>query len=211
MNGAALRAWRSYAGASPGTRAFLAARLAIIPLRGLDADLRALRGRVLSLGSGHGILERYLAEINDKVEVEGFELDAERVTTAAASQERAPRVVLHHRDVRDLGAPGSFDAALLVDVLHHIPAAEQGGVLSSVAGCLRPGGTCLIKDIATTPRWQHRWNALHDRLVAGDATWCRDPADMLALAAANGLEGISQRRLGRAGPYPHYLLTARRP
>lgn len=207
---AAGRAWRSYRGSGVGTMAFLAARLANAPLGGLDAPFRRLSGRVLSLGSGHGILERYLTEINAGVTVEGFELDGDRVRAAARTQERAPRVVLHEQDVRTLGEPGTFDAAILVDVMHHIPYDAQEGVLASVARALRPGGTCLLKDIATAPAWKHRFNATHDRLVAGEVTQCRAPADMARLAERAGFEVRATRRLDRVSPYPHYLLELAR-
>jgi hypothetical protein len=90
--------------------------------------------------------------------------------------------------------------------MHHIPFEQQGGVLAAVARSLREGGICLVKDIATTPAWKHRVNALHDRIVAREETYCRDPAEMAALAGSQGLELREARRLAPRSPYPHYLL-----
>src|SRR4051812_749225 len=89
---AALRGWRSFSGIGAGGQAFLLARLAIIPLGALDAELRGLRGDVLSVGCGHGVLERYLAEINPDVSIVGAELDGERVSAAAATGAAYPRL-----------------------------------------------------------------------------------------------------------------------
>lgn len=180
----------------------------MLPLAALDRDLRALRGRVLSLGSGHGVLERYLAEINPHVDVHGLELDKERVRIAEAS---APaRVRIRQADVTKLAGEGEYDAALAVDVLHHIPYAQQPAVLAALAGQLRPGGVCIVKDISTEPHWKHEWNRLHDRLVAGEDVHCRSPQEMARLLEEAGMRGGQARSVARLSPYPHYLASARR-
>jgi cyclopropane fatty-acyl-phospholipid synthase-like methyltransferase len=203
---AAVRAWKSYSGAGAGTRAFLAARLAVLPLGGLDDDLRALRGRVLSVGCGHGLLERYLAEINPHVEVDGLELDRERVRLAQAGA--PPRVRVRQADVTKLAGQGGYDAGLAVDLLHHIEPDGQPRVLAALAAQLRPGGTCLVKDIATRPRWQYEWNRLHDRLVAQKAVNCRSPEEMARLLESAGLRNAHARRIAPLSPYPHYTARA---
>ena len=204
----ALRAWRSYGGAPPGVRAFLAARLAILPLSGLDAELRGLRGRVLSLGSGYGVLERYVAEINPAVAIDGFELDGDRVSLAAQS---APaRVQIREQDVRAIDEQHAYDGAFAVDVLHHVPAGDHAELAAVLARALKPGGVLLVKDIARTPRWKHEFNRLHDRLVTGDGTsHTREPEEMAAVFASAGFSLERADRIGRASPYPHYLLRLR--
>jgi cyclopropane fatty-acyl-phospholipid synthase-like methyltransferase len=208
---AAGRAWSSYSGAPPATRAFLLARLAILPLGSLDPELRALRGRVLSVGAGHGLLERYLAEINAGVTVDGLELDEDRVRVANATAGRAPRVRIRAADVRTLDGAADVDAVLAVDVLHHLDAGAQAELLDAAAERLTPGGVLLVKDIARTPRWRWAVNRLHDRIVAGpDPITCREPEEMAALAARAGLQVEDVRRLPHPSPYPHYLVRARR-
>jgi SAM-dependent methyltransferase len=204
---AALAAWRSYNGAPASVRAFVGARLLLLPLCDLDAELQALRGRVLSLGAGYGAVERYLAEVNDGVTVEGVELDAERV--AVALEHPAPRVAMRAGDALAPGH-GTYDSALAVDLLHHIPAERHGEVIASVARLLRPGGGFLVKDIARTPRWKHDWNRSHDRLVAGpDPIHCREPGEMAELALRNGFASVRWRRVARFDPYPHYVAELR--
>lgn len=208
---AAWRAWSSYRGAAPATRAFLAARLAVAPLGAMEAELRSLRGRVLSLGSGHGLLDRYLAELNPHVTVEGIELDVERVGLAQATRERSLRTSARVADVRALEEVSAYDAVIAIDVLHHVPLADQEGVVAALHRSLRPGASCLVKDIATTPRWRYEWNRLHDRIVTGsEPVHCRSPQSMAELLAGVGLQVQDTRRVGGGGPYPHYLVVARR-
>jgi 2-polyprenyl-3-methyl-5-hydroxy-6-metoxy-1,4-benzoquinol methylase len=205
-----IRAWRSYAGAPPSVRLFLLGRVANLPLGALDGELQALRGRVLSVGAGHGLLERYLALANPQVEVDAVELDERRVEVATASAQRAPRVLLQAMDVRALDFGAGYDAVLAVDLLHHLDPDDQATLLSDVAARLRPGGMLLVKDIARTPRWQWTFNRAHDRLVAGpEPIHCRDPEEMATLVERAGLNVEEVRRLRHPLPYPHYLLRAR--
>jgi len=209
---AARRAWASYRGAPASTRAFLAARLAVVPLGGLDDELRGLKGHVLSLGCGHGIVERYLCEINPDVTVDGLELDAARVEAAGKTASAAPRVHVRAADVTRLSVSGTHDAALAVDVLHHVPLDAQETIVAALRDCLRVDGTLLVKDIDTAPAWKHRWNQVHDRLIAGpEKIHCRSAEAMAALVAGAGFDVVGVRRLHRFGPYPHYVVHARRP
>ena len=209
---AAWRAWTSFRGTGPAVRAFLLARLAVAQLGPLGEAVRPLSGRVLSLGCGYGVVDRYLAEVNPALEIVGVELDPARVAVAAASADRAPRVSVREADVTRLEERSSFDLALAIDVFHHLPAGEHRRMAGVLFELLRPGGELLLKDIADTPRWKYLFNRLHDRIVAGpEATHCRAPEDMAALVADAGFAVQATERLGRLGPYPHYLVRATRP
>jgi 2-polyprenyl-3-methyl-5-hydroxy-6-metoxy-1,4-benzoquinol methylase len=207
---AALRAWRSYRGTGARTRAFLAARLLVLPLKPLAAEFERLQGRVLGVGSGHGLLARLLAEVNPRVEVEGIDVDAERVAVAQATQANAPRVRIGVADIRALDTRGEYDAAAAVDLIHHIAPADRPGVARALAAAVRPGGTLLIKDIAPTPRWKHALNRLHDRVVSGEATTAAEPEALADLFVAAGFEIERLERVAPLSPYPHFILRARR-
>jgi 2-polyprenyl-3-methyl-5-hydroxy-6-metoxy-1,4-benzoquinol methylase len=209
---AALRACQSFAGTSIGTRAFLAARVALLPLAALDPYLRELRGRVVSIGCGHGVLERYVADINPTVDVTGVELDEDRVVVAARSQADAPRVKIVQGDATAPLAGADYDAALAIDVLHHVPHEHQAAVASSLFAGLRPGGECVVKDLDVQPRWKYHWNRLHDRFVNKATVYNLGPSDMAALFESAGFVAEGSRRIDRAlGPYAHYVLRLRKP
>jgi 2-polyprenyl-3-methyl-5-hydroxy-6-metoxy-1,4-benzoquinol methylase len=209
---AALRAWWSFDGAGAATRAFLLARLSIIPLDAMDRELRDVRGRVLSVGCGHGIVERYLAEINPNVSVVGAELDADRVQLAARSQHRYPAVDVRREDARLLAGYGDFDAALAIDVLHHVAFEEQSEVARMMAASVGPGGFVLVKEMDVRPAWKYHWNRTHDRVVAKQWVNCRPPGEMAALFQSAGLVIERVERVDRPyGLYPQYVLRFRKP
>jgi 2-polyprenyl-3-methyl-5-hydroxy-6-metoxy-1,4-benzoquinol methylase len=156
------------------------------------------------------LLARFLAEVNPRVEVEGIDVDAERVAVARATEARSPRAHIRVADVRALDANGQYDAAAAVDLIHHIAPADRPAVARALAAAVKPGGTLLIKDIAATPRWKHAVNRLHDRIVSGERTRAMDPAAMANLFADAGFEIERLERIAPLSPYPHFILRARR-
>ena len=156
-------------------------------------------------------MERYLAEINPNVEIVAYDLDAERIEIAQRTTRPGSRVVAHVGDAIAMSEPGTFDAVIAIDLMHHIPESEHVNVARGFYERLLPGGVCLVKDIATTPRRQYLWNLIHDRVVAGpDPIFCRDPYEMALVFADAGFRLEDARRLKRLDPYPHYLLRLRR-
>ena len=208
---AAWRAWRSFAGASPGTQLFLLGRMAVAPLGPLEPDFKHLSGRVLSLGCGYGVVDRYVAEINPAVQIEGIELDRTRVDLAAKTEDRAPRVRVRYGDVTLLEEPSGYDAALAIDVFHHIPFDQHERIAAALHRCLRPGAVCLVKEMGRTPRRQYLWNRLHDRLSTGERViYCRDPEEIAEIFIGAGFRVDDSRRVPRLRLYPQYLVRLTR-
>ena len=207
------RAFASYRGASLGVRAFIGARFAIAPLRALGEEASLVEGRMLSLGCGYGAVERYLAEINPALHIEGIDLDRRKVDLIASTVERSPRVRLREGDATQIDLPPSYDAVLVCDALHHFPSDTHAPLAKAIGGCLVPGGVAIVKDLDVAPRWKHGWNRVHDRIVAGpEPIVCRPPAEVAALFEDAGLVvERAERTEGRLTPYAHYVVRARKP
>jgi SAM-dependent methyltransferase len=206
------RAFASYKGAPAVTRAFVAARVLVAPLGPLGEEARGLRGRMLSLGSGISLVERYLAEVNPHLEIDGIDLDPGRVELIRSTAARSPRVSLRLGDATQLDEPEAYDAVLVCDAFHHFDPDAHKRLAKSIARCLRPGGACIVKDLDLAPRWKYEWNRFHDRVVAGpDPIFCRSPEDMAALLAGAGLVPERAERTDHAlTPYAHYVVRARK-
>lgn len=211
------RAFASYRGASFVDRAFVAARYVVAPMGPLADELSGLRGRVLSLGSGLSMLERYLAELNPDLTFEGVDLDPAKVEAIERTRHLSPRVSLLQGDATDLSpmveAGERYDVVLICDAMHHFPADRHASVLETAADLLSPGGTVIVKDLDSGPRWKYHWNRIHDRLVAGpEPICCRPLAEMADLLREAGLVVERADRIDRRfTPYAHYLIRATKP
>lgn len=100
-----------------------------------------LRGRVIEVGAGTGaIAAHYVDLVGEAVLVEPAANLAARLRARFADR---PHVTVHEGPLETLDrAPGSFDAAVLVNVLEHIP--DDLGALRALHDLLRPGGTVSV-------------------------------------------------------------------
>jgi SAM-dependent methyltransferase len=198
----------------PGAaRAFAVARYAIAPLGPLTDELGTASGRVLSLGSGLCMVERYLAEVNPDLTFEGIDLDADKAALIDATHHLSPAVDLVVGDATRLDDRSGYAAVLVCDALHHLPLDTHAALAADIASALAPGGVCLVKDLDVAPRWKYRWNRVHDRLVAGpEPLSCRSVGSMARVLGAAGLVVERAERTERPWePYAHYLVRARKP
>jgi SAM-dependent methyltransferase len=210
--GALWRVFLSYRGAPVVTRAFVAARIIVAPLGPLAEEARPLSGRMLSLGSGISVVERYLAEVNPRLHIEGVDLDRGRVELIRRTAEHSPRVVLHYGDATLIDEPPVYAAVLACDAFHHFDPEAHKPLAEAIYRALEPGGVVIVKDLDVEPRWKHEWNRLHDRLVAGpEPITCRPPEEMAEILGGAGLRPERVVRTDRAlTPYAHYLVRARK-
>jgi SAM-dependent methyltransferase len=169
-------------------------------------------GRILDVGCGFGLFAAYFGQTQPKRHIVGIDPDARRVALAGRV---SARLGLSHEfvagDVRTAELEGPFDAAYVLDVMHHIPAADQAGVLEGLRDRLPRGGVLLIKDITTEPHHQLVFTELLDRAMVG---WHEPLAYRHHQAWGEMLEdmGFHVRivRVPDVLPYPHVVIAATR-
>jgi SAM-dependent methyltransferase len=200
---------RRYRRQSLRTRAHVALRWAACPFEAL-VPLVAGSGTVLDLGCGHGALSLHLAASCDVV---GVDIDPRKVEAARAAAAHPP--------ARAAFAVGRwpdepFDGAVVVDVLYLLPPAEQEALVRRLARSVRT--TLVVKEMAPTPRWKHRWNRVQEllavrvlRLTASDHGVGRTDPDAIAAWMAD--EGLAVRHLAldRWRPWPHHAVVGQAP
>ncbi len=170
-------------------------------------------GRILDVGCGFGLFAAYFGQTHPRRRIVGVDPDARRIGIARRVADRVG--TREHRfvvgDVRDavLEQEGPFEAAYVLDVMHHLPKDDQRRVLERLRDVLVPGGMLLVKDITTEPAFGLFFTEALDRLMVG---W-REPlayrhhhewGEML------GELGFKVRmvRVPDVLPYPHVVIAA---
>jgi cyclopropane fatty-acyl-phospholipid synthase-like methyltransferase len=119
----------------------------ILPgLAGLAARLAA-GGSMLEIGCGTGNFLLQAAKAFPDARIAGVDIDDESLAKARDKVQKAGlqnRITLHKEKVDDAAA--SFDACVMIEVLHEIGPGIRPMVVGAAARTLRPGGWMVIVD-----------------------------------------------------------------
>jgi ubiquinone/menaquinone biosynthesis C-methylase UbiE len=106
-------------------------------------------GMILDVGCGTGGLLIQWAEAFPKCRCLGIDIDPTGLAAARVAIEEAGvshQVEIREGDVESIAPTNSFDAALMVEVLHEVAPAQRLRILQGCFRTLRPGGWLVILD-----------------------------------------------------------------
>jgi len=120
------------------------------------ADLNLGSGAVVAdVGAGRGYFTfRLAAAVGEKGKVFATDIDAKALAAVKeqAEKQKVKNVETVPGEPTDTKlAPASVDAALLCDVLHHVPEAQRAALVQNVAQAIKPGGFLFIVDWRDKP------------------------------------------------------------
>jgi len=168
-------------------------------------------GRILDIGCGFGLFAAYFGQTQPGRCITGIDPDARRIQMAkrVAGQLKLDRHEFIAADARDARVKGPFDAAYVLDVMHHIPEADQRALLVRLRDLLSPRGTLIIKDITTEPAFGLRFTELLDRVMVGwdEPLAYRHHREWGQMLTELGFR-VRMVRVPDVLPYPHVVIAA---
>jgi SAM-dependent methyltransferase len=123
----------------------------------------------LSLGCGHGTVERDAIALGICNSMEGLDISEEALEVAARDAEVAglgDRIEYRREDLNSVRLePASCDVVFAVQVLHHVDALEH--LLDEVAASLRPDGLFVVNEYVGPARfqWLDKTQAVMNRIL----------------------------------------------
>lgn len=168
-------------------------------------------GRILDLGSGFGLFSLYYAALEPGRRITGIDLSPNRVERARKSAGKLglSNVEYDAANVLEWKPEEDFDAVYLLDVIHHLPAAEVPGFLEKIRSLIVPGGMLVIKEVADRPRYKMLFTLVLDRLMVGmEPIRYWPPDELMELLTRLGFR-VFRHRMTDILPYPHILYIAR--
>ena len=197
----------------PIERAYSLVRFSILRPKLLSVMDLLLRdeGRILDVGCGFGLFAAYFGQTQPRRRIVGVDPNGRRVRLAR--QLAADLGLREHTfvegDVRRAPLKGPFDAAYVLDVMHHLPYDDQPRVLEQLRALLVPGGMLLVKDITTEPRFGLMFTQALDRLMVGwrEPLAYRHHREWGAMLTGLGFS-VRMVRVPDILPYPHIVIAA---
>lgn len=169
------------------------------------------QGRLLDVGCGFGLFAAYFGQTQPARRIVGIDPDERRIGIArhVAGQLALEGHSFAVGDIRDAQLGGAFDAAYVLDVMHHLPKEDQREVLLRLRELLVPGGVLLIKDITTEPRSGLLFTEVLDRAMVGlrEPLAYRHHREWGEMLSALGFK-VRMVRVPDVLPYPHVVIAA---
>ncbi len=167
-------------------------------------------GRILDIGCGFGLFAAYFGQTQPNRRIVGVDPNAKRVAMArkVASNLGLESTFLAG-DARDVTLEGTFEGAYVLDVMHHIPAADQLPMLRRLRDLLAPRGVLVMKDITTEPALGLEFTRLLDRVMVGwdEELTYRHHRAWGAMLTSLGFH-VRMVRVPDILPYPHVVIAA---
>ena len=118
-------------------RAYCWGRFGILRQRFLDEIGQYLpaRGRVLDVGCGFGLFSLYYATTRPGLVLEGLDRNARRIEMARSAAARLGLANVRYEvdDARHFRGGAIYDAAYMLDIVHHVPEDTVRPLLEQVA------------------------------------------------------------------------------
>ena len=167
-------------------------------------------GRILDIGCGFGLFAAYFGQTQPARRILGVDPDERRI---AMARRVCKGLGLDNEfiagDARDVPLEGTFSGAYVLDVMHHVPKADQLPLLERLRDLLAPRGVLVVKDITTEPAFGLEFTRLLDRVMVGwdEPLAYRHHREWGEMLTGLGFH-VRMVRVPDVLPYPHVVIAA---
>ena len=168
---------------------------------------------VADIGCGSGQLSLLVQRFTGASRIMGLEISDTLIGNAnALFRDQAVNIPYEFLTYDGTSFPDELanaNALFLVDVLHHIPIAQQQQFLCSLHDVMQPGARLLLKDIDAASKLVV-FNKMHDLVFSREIGWERSLQDVIDMAKHAGFS-IKGHTSITVAVYPHFFLELERP
>jgi len=200
----------------PVVRAYCTIRFRIMNMRILEEIGQYLpkSGSIIDIGCGFGLFSHYYALLSPDRRFISLDISKTRIHAALEASKKlnlSEQITFYAAPAEKLSEmPGVFQAAYMLDIVHHLGKDSYIALLHAIYNKLSPQGILILKDIATTPKWKVWFTWLLDMLMNPKAP----PQYISNTTLRKQLEKIGFdvkiHELRDILPYPHVLYVCRK-
>jgi len=198
---------------NPLIRAYAVIRFQILRQRFLDEIGQYLltEGTILDVGCGFGLFSLYFAQETGR-DLYGFDLNKSRIATANASAARLhiPNAHFEYGDARSIKLDQRFDAAFMLDIIHHIPPQNARDLLEQISNRLNESGVLIVKDVAARPAYKRWFTFVLDKVMDYKTPVHYWEVEELRSELLRHFKTVYVHAMIDYLPYPHVLYVCRK-
>jgi len=170
-----------------------------------------LKGTVIDIGCGYGLLSNLLALRSEDRYVIGADLSPRRIKIAQKTVNDRRNIKFYLSDVTDLKVwRHGCNTVVASDFLHHISYESQEELLRSCYQILPKGGLMVIQDVDIEPRWKYCSAAVVDAVLnPGMQIYFRNRAEYLKLLCRIGFR-VETKSVHKGLPLADILYICRK-
>ena len=169
-------------------------------------DYIAPKSRVLDIGCGRGLWLYLLYSLGKISSAVGIDINASHIQTANLLKQPDEPLSFYLSSGYDC-KNDDFDCITLIDVLHHVPPAEQEQFIKELKAV--NAGLIVFKDINPEFGVRRLWNSLHDILLSRQVPKYQSPENVSNWLKEIGFEITTTEKVNML-LYSHYIIVAKR-
>jgi 2-polyprenyl-3-methyl-5-hydroxy-6-metoxy-1,4-benzoquinol methylase len=190
-------------------KCYVRVRFIIININILEMIMNYIprEGKLMTLGCGFGLFECAIALLNPALEIFGYDLSESRIAQAkrVAKRLNLRNVNFFCQDVTDEGPWQKCNCILILDLLHHIPFADQERVIKRCVEMLSQNGVMIVKDIHRRNKVKLYFTWLLDMIMTkNEPVYYFDQQQMRSRMQSLHLHTL-EMPINDWLPYPHIL------
>jgi len=147
-----------------------------------------LKGTIVDVGCGYGLLSNSLALSSQERDVIGIDLSPRRIGVAQRTVKGRRNIKFLLQDANSLKIE-KCDVFVMSDFLHHLPYQHQEQLLAMCYQKLSKNGLLIMEEVDGKPFWKYQFNIIADGLLnLGQRIYFRNSSEYLSLLSRIGFQ-----------------------
>lgn len=151
------------------------------------------QGAILDIGCGYGFMAYMLYFTANSRTITGIDYDEEKIDTANNCFDKPSTLNFVHTDVLNFDFQ-QYDAIIMADILHYLPAADQKLVIEKCIDHLKDGGKIIIREGNKEAALKHKRTELTEYFSTRLFKFNKTVATGLSFLSAGILKEIAQTK-----------------
>ena len=197
-----------YSDLGVGVKWYVRLRWLICPFEKIAQHV-PLKGTIVDVGCGYGLLSNLLALTSPERDVIGIDLSPRRIRAAQGTVKDRRNIKFLLQDANSLKVE-NCDVFVMSDFLHHLPYRHQEELLAVCCQKLSKNGLLIMEEVDGKPYWKYQFNIIVDEFLnLGKRIYFRNSSEYVKLLSRIGFQ-VSTETAHKGLPFSDILYLCKK-